>query len=626
MCGISGCLLARGVVDKSILQGSISAMRHRGPDEDGTFTEGRFGLGHARLSIIDISTGQQPMTSADGRYVVVFNGEIYNFAELRRDCVQRGYPFRTRSDTEVILALYADIGADCLQAMRGMFAFAIYDRRNASLFLARDRLGVKPLLYADTPDGFFFASEMPALLALAPTLRDELDPFALNEYFVRQYITAPRTAYRRVRKLEPGTWLVRHAHRPATDPQRYWFPERVAPFTGTRAEAAEELRRHFTEATRIRLISERPVGALLSGGVDSSITVAVMSRLLERPVKTYAAGFSEKQWDEREHARSVARHCATEHEELQVEFDCHLPDQIPAMLRPFGEPYADNSLIPTFFIARLARRGVTVILTGDGADEMWGGYKRHYHAARLLFLNRFHLRTPWLAARRLGAKLARVRRPTGGGFPRNHLDRVLLAGQTSPIYLTTRFSTDECRELLRWEALHTASQEQVLASRWPVNSEWDPITQFLFYELKTFLADDVLPKVDIATMLNSMEARSPFLDQRVVEFTLSLPRRFKMTRSGEGKSLLKQAFADMVPPGLFARPKMGFTPPMATWLRTLLRDWCADQISSDTARRVFHQPALWRRFEQHQAGANHARVLWMCAVFCEWANRNQVAV
>lgn len=625
MCGISGYFLTNGAAEKSALQRSISVMRHRGPDEDGVYIDGPLGLGHARLSIIDISTGQQPMTSADGRYVVVYNGEIYNFAELRESCARRGYSFRTRSDTEVILALYSISGAESLQTMRGMFAFAVYDRQEHSLFLARDRLGVKPLLYADTAAGFFFASEMPALIALAPMLRQDIDSRALSEYFVRQYITAPRTAYRLVRKLEPGTWLMRHADGETKGPHRYWFPEQVAPFTGTRFEAREELRQRFIEATRIRLISERPVGALLSGGTDSSITVAVMSRLLNRPVKTYAAGFSEKQWDERQYAKRVAQHCATEHEELMVEFDTHLADQLPFMLQPFGEPYADNSLIPSFFIARLARQGVTVILTGDGADETWGGYKRHYHAARLLFLNRYGLRVPWLALRRLGAKLDRAR-GRAVSFPRNHLDRVVLAGQTSPAYLTTRFTPHECRELLRWEPLHTASQDEILASRWSVNPSWDPLTQFMFYELKTFLADDVLPKVDIATMLNSMEARSPFLDHQLVEFTLSLPRHFKMTRSGDGKYLLKQTFADMLPAGIFARPKMGFTPPMATWLRTLLRDWCADQLSSAAARQVFHQAALWRRFEQHQAGANHSRVLWMSAVFCEWANRNNVSV
>jgi asparagine synthase (glutamine-hydrolysing) len=625
MCGISGCFLAGGQVDTEALQRSIDVMNHRGPDERGVFVDGTLGFGHARLSIIDLSTGQQPMTSADGRYVIVFNGEIYNFPDLRKTCETAGYSFRTHSDTEVILALYAAHGTACVERLRGMFAFAIYDRRDRSLFLARDRLGVKPLLYARTSAGLFFASEMPALLTLAPTLRDEIDSDALGEYFVRQYISAPRTAFRQVRKLEAGTWLLHREGGLAEAPQRYWFPERVGRYRGSKQQAIEELRERFTEATKIRLISERPVGALLSGGTDSSITVAVMAKLLDRPVKTYSVGFNEKKWDERPYARAVARHCGTDHEEFTAEFDTDLAERLPALLHPFGEPYADDSLIPSYYAARLAHRGAIVILTGDGADEIWAGYKRAYHAALLLFLNRYHLRSLWLAGRRLDSRLSNARgrrRP----FPRSQLDRVLLSGDLSPIHLTARFTTNELRQWLRWEPLYARSPAEIVRSHWPTSPEWDELTDFLYYDVKTFLANDVLPKVDIATMLNSVEARSPFLDHRVVEFVLSLPREYKLRGFHGNKYLLKETFADLLPAGLFQRPKMGFTPPMETWLRTLLKEWCADQLSSDVARRVFNHADLMRRYQEHQAGANHARVLWMSAVFCQWANQYQIAV
>ncbi len=625
MCGISGCFLAGGRVDTEALNRSVTAMNHRGPDERGVFVEGLLGFGHARLSIIDLSTGQQPMKSADGRYVIVFNGEIYNFTDLRKTCEVRGYPFRTHSDTEVILSLYGAYGTGCVDHLRGMFAFAIYDRQERSVFLARDRLGVKPLLYAATRTGLFFASEMPALLALAPSLRDEIDPDALGEYFIRQYITAPRTAFRQVRKLEAGTVLAYRADGSIEGPHRYWFPERVSRYRGSKQQAVEELRERFTEATRMRLISERPVGALLSGGTDSSITVAVMSKILNRPVKTYSVGFSEKKWDERPYARAVAQHCATEHEEFTVEFDADLADRLPDLLLPFGEPYADDSLIPSYYAARLARSGAIVILTGDGADEMWAGYKRAYHAALLLVLKRYRLRPLWLAGRRFDVWLSTVR-GRRGSFPRTQLDRLLQTGEMSPAHLTTRFTASTVRQWLRWEPLHARSDEEILESRWPTNPEWDELTSFLYYELKTFLADDVLPKVDIATMLNSIEARSPFLDHQVVEFALSLPREYKLRGFRRSKYLLKEAFAELLPPGLFDRPKMGFTPPMETWLRTLLKDWCADQLCSDIGRRVFNHADLMRRFREHQTGANHARVLWMAAVFCQWANQHRITV
>jgi asparagine synthase (glutamine-hydrolysing) len=618
MCGIYGYLLKQGAGSAEALAAARERLRHRGPDEQGLFEDANIALGHTRLSIIDLSSGQQPMHSADGRYVIVFNGEIYNFQELRERIAAAGGSLRTNSDTEVILALYASRGEDCVLDLRGMFAFAIYDRRERSLFLARDRLGVKPLFYAESPAGFFFASELPALLALCPELARDWNWDALTDYFARQYILGPLTAYRNARKLQPGHTLLIKNGGSAGTPQRYWFPERIAARQRSRQEAREELRALFFEATKLRLISEVPLGAFLSGGVDSSITVAVMAQLLGRKFSTYSIGFNDAKFDETKFARRVAEHCGTEHHEQILEYNKELPSILTQLIRHFGEPFGDTSIIPTFYVAKAARRGLTVVLSGDGADEIWGGYKRHYYAATLTWLKQHHLRAFWLGTRR-GVKALESMFGGRKPFPANQLDRLLLARESIAESLTCKFDATARAEFFAASELHAANQAYSFVRSGPDNPQWNDLERFLFYDLNTFLASDVLPKVDIATMMNSLEARSPFLDQQVVEFAFSLTPDLRRPRLKEGKSLVKETIADLLPPGHFNRPKMGFSPPLASWLRTLLRDWCGDLLSSGVCKAWLNQSLLQQWFGEHQQGCDHSRRLWTAAVFCQWA-------
>lgn len=622
MCGIAGVVWREQPAEEAALHRAILTLRHRGPDAQHVFVDGPVGLAHARLSIIDLATGHQPMATPDGRLVVVFNGEIYNYCELQERLRQAGWEFRTASDTEVILAGYDRWGPACVEHFRGMFAFALYDRARREVFLARDRLGVKPLLYAETPAGLVFGSEFSALLELQPALRGELDWAGLADYFVRQYIQAPRTAYRAIRKLPPGATLTVREGRVVSGPNRYWFPERVAPRQISRAQAGEELRQLFTEATRLRLMSEVPLGAFLSGGVDSSITVATMARLLDRPFKTYCIGFTDQTLDERSHARRVAEHCHTEHLERAADCEQDLPALVTRLVRHFGEPYADSSMVPSYHVARCAREGLTVVLTGDGADEVWGGYKRHYHVDLLQWLTRRRLRAPWLALRKLTTRLEALggRKRT---FPVNQLDQLLASGTSATTFFSCKLDSAAREKLLVHPDLLAASRGHAFAGEVPPNPEWDPVTQFLFYDMQAFLAGDALVKVDITTMMNSLEARSPFLDHRLVELALSLPNDVKRQPLREGKRLLKEAFADLVPAGHFDRPKMGFSPPLPAWLRTHLREWCGDLLHSRTCAAYLNPQRVHGLFEAHQQGQNHTKELWLAAIFCEWARQQE---
>jgi asparagine synthase (glutamine-hydrolysing) len=396
--------------------------------------------------------------------------------------------------------------------------------------------------------------------------------------------------------------------------------EKIEKRARTESEAEAELRELFTEATKLRLISDVPLGAFLSGGVDSSITVAVMSRLLGKPFRTYSIGFADEKFDETKHARRVARHCGTQHEELVLEYNTELPSLVSRITSHCGEPFGDTSIIPSFYVAQLARKELTVVLTGDGADETWGGYRRHYEVALLSLLKSRHLRTPWLAGRRLTVALESIFKRKKR-FPVSQLDRLLSARESAPELLTRKFDLGERQQFLASPELLAANQSYSFQRPLPENPNWNDLERFLFFDMNTFLMGDVLPKVDIATMMNSLEARSPFLDHRVIEFAFSLTPELRRPKLKDGKSLLKKTFASLLPPGHFDRPKMGFSPPLGTWLRTLLKDWCGDLLASATCKEWLNRPLMERWFIEHQQGKDRARRLWTAAIFCEWAQQ-----
>jgi len=607
--------LRDGVASRERLEAAMDAVRHRGPDEAGVYLDGPVGLGHRRLSIIDVAEGQQPMADDASRLWTTYNGEIYNFAEIRRELEADGARFRTRSDTEVLLAAYRARGRDCLAALRGMFAFALWDAERRDLFLARDRLGVKPLYTAETAAGFFFASEIPALFAMADLPRT-LDPVALQHYLTLQYVPAPRTGFAAIQKLPPAHWLVVRDGR-AVGQERYWDVMPAADPTLDEAEARIRLRHLLAEATRLRLVSDVPVGAFLSGGVDSSITVALMAQAANRPVKTFCVGFPEAGLDERAYAAEVARRYGTDHTEVEVDLD--VMAALPRLVRQAGSPFADPSLVPTHAVAAAGRKEITVALTGDGGDEAFGGYKRYGILGFAAAVQAMGAAPVWRGLRKATLFLERrlnLRRQKH--YPAGPADLVLEERDPVAQYLTlTRiFGAEALEALVRpeirqsWKDGETAAW---LRERWRRTEEAEAVCRWMDLDRNAFLAEDVLPKVDIASMAASLECRSPFLDHKVVEFAATLPARCLVDPLRKrGKRILRTAFGDLVPARVMDRPKMGFTPPVAKWLRREVRPLVADQLlRPGPFYDVMKRETVARLVTQHlEEGAAHGKALW----------------
>ena len=615
MCGIVGMFLREGVATRERLEAAMDAVRHRGPDEAGVYLDGPIGLGHRRLSIIDVADGQQPMADGSGRLWATYNGEIYNFAEIRRELQAAGSGFRTRSDTEVLLEAYRVRGRDCLAAFRGMFAFALWDAGRRDLFLARDRLGVKPLYTAETPAGFFFASEIPALFAMADLPRT-LDPVALQHYLTLQYVPAPRTGFAAIQKLPPAHWQVVRDGR-AVGQERYWDVTPAADPTLDEAEARIRLRHLLAEATRLRLVSDVPVGAFLSGGVDSSITVALMAQAMDRPVKTFCVGFSEARLDERGYASEVAQRYGTDHAEVRADPD--VAATLPRLVQQAGSPFADPSLVPTHAVAAAGRKEITVALTGDGGDEAFGGYRRYGILAFAAGAQAAGLAPAWRALRKATLFLERRLNPRRRKhYPAGPADLVLEERDpvTQYLMLTKIFGAEALEALVRPEvrrAWKDGETVEWLRTRWDRTEPADAVCRWMDLDRNAFLAEDVLPKVDIASMAASLECRSPFLDHRVVEFAATLPGRWLVDPvRKQGKRILRAAFADLVPARVMDRPKMGFTPPVASWLRQEVRPLVTDQLlAPGPFYEVIQTDTVAWLARQHLDGQSaHGKALW----------------
>jgi asparagine synthase (glutamine-hydrolysing) len=611
MCGIAGKINFAGTVDRGTVERMCSMIRHRGPDSQGIWCADGVALGMQRLAIIDVEGGEQPIFNEDRSVAVVMNGEIYNFEELRSRLLGRGHVFRTRCDTEVLVHLYEDHGEQFVEHLRGMFAFAIWDTKRNRLLLGRDRVGKKPLFFARRGTTVWFASEIMALLQDPEIARDP-DPRAITSYLAHGYIPHPLSAFSGIAKLSPASTLVVAPDK--MDFRRYWALDYAdAEPAAPRAELEERLRELIWEATRIRLMSEVPLGAFLSGGIDSSAVVAAMADQTAEPVKTFSIGFTEADFDELDFARLIAQRFSTDHHELVVE--PHALEIMPKMARHYGEPFADPSALPSFYLAEMTSRHVTVALNGDGGDESFAGYNRYiagHHANHLNWLPR--------SFQRLAPHLVK---PLGEGkytnSTRSRIQRLarLLAMEPHARYAhwTCAFSPFERREALQPDFLASAGDwvpEDVLAEIWLSSSGASAIDRMLDTDVRTYLPADLLVKMDIATMAHSVEGRSPFLDHHLMEFAATLPARDKV-HTASGKVLLKSALRGVIPDEVLDRPKMGFGVPLPRWFRGELRELPGELLLGADARvHAYVRPdAIARLISEHQnESADHSIRLW----------------
>jgi asparagine synthase (glutamine-hydrolysing) len=619
MCGIAGIADVTGrPVDRALLQAMTAVQAHRGPDGEAVVCRGAVGLGHRRLAIIDLSTGDQPMASDDGRVWIVFNGEIYNFRELRRELEAAGARFRTQSDTEVILRAYEADGPACVSRLRGMFAFAILDERTRRLVLARDRVGIKPLVYSWDGRRLLFASEIKGIVEDGAVPR-ELDRDALGEYLTHHYVPAPRTIFASVRKLPPASTLVLPLDGGAPEISRYWRL-RFAPEPGiAEGEWIERLGAELSDAVRSHMVSDVPIGAFLSGGMDSSTVVALMAEASPTPIRTFSIGFDEADFDELRFARQVAARYGTDHYELVVKPSAL--DVLPKLAWHLDEPFADSSAIPTYYVAKITREHVTVALSGDGGDENFAGYRRY---ARALALGARMDRIPARLARpllRLASRLLPI------GAPGQAYAGLLGAG---PLERYARLITYERPETLRRalsdDMADVAARVSAPASFGRLAADGgtaDPVSTLQHIDIHTYLPDDILAKVDRTSMAVSLEARVPLLDHRLMEFVATIPSTLKL-RDGTGKYLLKRAMAARLPAEILARRKMGFGVPLGTWFRAELRDMTHDLLLAPRTRQrgIFRPSWVEWLVRTHEAGRRDCSArLWALLCFELWMRR-----
>jgi len=621
MCGIVGIFdtRARRDVPRPLVERMNETVHHRGPDGSGVHLEPGIGLGHRRLSIIDLATGQQPLYNEDGSVCVVFNGEIYNFQSLIPELTRLGHVFRTKSDTEVIVHAWEAWGEACLDRLRGMFAFALWDRNRETLFLARDRLGVKPLYYAILPDGMLlFGSELKALLAHGGLARD-IDPCAVEEYFALGYIPEPRTIFASAAKLPPAHALTVRRGQPVPAPREYWDVRFTVDARLAEEEACAELVARLEESVRLRMIADVPLGAFLSGGVDSSAVVATMAAVSADPVNTCSIAFADPAFDESAYARQVADRYRTRHFVDRVESDdFDLVDRLAAV---YDEPYADSSAIPTYRVCELARRHVTVALSGDGGDESFGGYRRYR-----LHLMEEKLRAPLPLA---------IRRPVFGLLGRLYpkadwAPRVFRAKTTfealarDPVHayfhsmsimrepMRAQLFTDAFKARLGgYSALEVFRRHAARANR------DDPLALIQYLDLKTYLVGDINTKVDRASMAHALEVREPLMDHRLVEWLATLPSSLKI-RGGAQKYFFKRALEPRLPDAILQRPKMGFAVPLASWFRGPLRERLRTAVlrSALAETGFFNAAYLERLVAEHQSGRrDHSGPLWSLLMF-----------
>jgi asparagine synthase (glutamine-hydrolysing) len=618
MCGICGIFEYERWTDVpgETVHRMNQTMIHRGPDDGGVFVGPGIGLGHRRLSIIDLAGGHQPMCNEDGTIWVLLNGEIYNYPELRAELLQRGHKFTTKSDTEAIVHLYEEHAEGCFAKLRGMFSIALWDSRNRKLVLVRDRVGKKPLFYAADRKRIIFGSELKALLT-EDSLSREMDELALSDYFSFGYIPAPKTIYRSVRKVLPGHYLVASAS--GVRETCYWDLSFAKVEQRSEAEWGERLRHELCEATRVRLMSDVPLGAFLSGGIDSSSVVAMMSHLMQRPVTTCSIGFAEEKFNEAEYARQVSRLFSTDHHEETVQPDA--VEIVDKLAWHFDEPFADSSAIPTYYVSKMARGQVTVALGGDGGDESFAGYRRykldHYE-------NRLRSHVPAAVRRAVFGPLGRMY-PALAWAPRffrakatfQSLSRSPLDGYFNSV---SYFRPSDKARLFTPEfhkRLGSYDSADVLRQHYDRADTEDLLSKIQYVDIKTYLTDDILTKVDRASMAVSLEVRAPMLDHKFLECAASIPSGLKL-HNGTGKYILKKALEPTLPADILYRAKQGFAIPLGLWFKNELKEM-AYHIIVETSDGILDQGFLKKIWDQHQKGYyDRSALLWATLMFRKW--------
>lgn len=611
MCGIAGKVDFDGMVDRDLIESMCRVITHRGPDDEGTFIGDGVGLGMRRLAIIDVANGQQPIFNEDDSVVVVMNGEIYNFQELRDQLISKGHNFRTRVDTEVLVHLYEEHGSAMTEHLRGMFAFALWDRRRRRLILARDRVGKKPLFWARKGNKVWFASELSSLL-VDPEIERRVNFPAISAYLTFGYVPHPMSAFDGIEKLPPATVLTIDAS--GKESRRYWKLDYTQKFQGvSEVELRERLMDELREAVKLRMLSEVPLGAFLSGGIDSSAVVGLMAEQSADPVKTFSIGFPDDDFDERVYAREVAQRFSTDHQEFVVE--PHALEILPTLARHYGEPFADSSAIPSFYLAQMTSEHVTVALNGDGGDESLAGYRRYVADRRVKLVQAL----PAPLRKALPELLHPLAKRSGerGFFARGYRLSEMTKGGLDNLYirgLSAFFPEDRQRRYQPdfVEKINDFAPESILRAAWASAGSVDRIDHMLATDIETYLPDDLLVKMDIASMAFSVEARSPMLDHRFMEFAASLPPELKLDGT-RGKKLLVDALRGFVPDSVLDRKKMGFGVPLIHWFRGELKDLPADLLlPDDAAVHAYIRPqAIREMIDEHVSGkGEHSLRLW----------------
>jgi len=625
MCGITGKInFDRSKnVDIDELRKMTDSIRHRGPDDEGFYINGNVGLGFRRLSIIDLSTGHQPLANEDDSIWIIFNGEIYNYQELHDDLIRKGHVFRTKSDTETIVHLYEEYGTDCLKFLRGMFGFSIWDNKKQQLFCARDRFGIKPFYYYTDHEKFLFGSEIKPILK-TDHIDKTLSYDALDSYLAFGYITSDLSIYKHIKKLQPGHYLLLSLKdKSSIKVERYWEIHFEPDYSKTEAQWSHELEACLSEAVKLHMISDVPLGAFLSGGIDSSSVVAMMARNSSRPIKTFSIGFKEQKFDELIYAREIAKKYGCEHHEQIVE-----PESIsllPKLVNAYDEPYADSSAIPTYYVSKMAREYVTVALSGDGGDELFAGYdtyaryKKIYSSLlnlrssnlnKMVWGNVYKLVPPTIKGKVFTHLLSQNRKYLGAGaifWVREERERYLLNGHAA--------NHRKAAELWKEEILEKGSNN-------------DFITNLQYLDLQTYMVDDVLTKVDRASMLNSLEVRVPLLDHKFAELTFRIPSNLKF-KGKQRKYIFKRSMAPYLPESILTHPKQGFGIPIAVWFKDNLKSYINDTFNSKDCLLYNY---LDKKFVQRAVAINEqsgsprwhlSEKVWALLFFNEWLKQNQ---